>query len=68
MGCTNPGCQTCSNATNCLSCYKGYSLFDNDCVPCINGCLKCTQSKTNCDSDGCGAGVTFFQNTRTNVN
>lgn len=67
-GCTNSGCQTCSDATTCLTCYKGYSLHDNDCKACVFGCEKCTVSVTSCDPDGCGAGYIYFANTRTNIN
>lgn len=33
--CTNSGCRSCSDSTTCLTCFAGYSLFNNDCVACI---------------------------------
>ncbi|KAL4506331.1 hypothetical protein ABPG73_017065 [Tetrahymena malaccensis] len=46
-------CQTCSSPNNnlaCLSCFDGYFLSNNQCLPCDSSCAKCQITPTQCIS------------------
>ncbi|KAL4489343.1 hypothetical protein ABPG72_018998 [Tetrahymena utriculariae] len=46
-------CQTCSYPNNnlaCLSCFDGYFLSNNQCLPCDSSCAKCQNTPINCIS------------------
>ncbi len=62
--CTVTNCVGCDAQGKCKSCFPGYSLQNNECVPCnVEGCNSCSTSPDLCDV-GCKSGMILFKNSK----